>query len=86
MKTTVEIGDALFQRAKERCAQEGLTMRQLMELGLRMALDPPRATVAFRLGRFGYGGEGARTQDWATIRELAYEGRGGAIPNESEME
>jgi hypothetical protein len=86
MKTTVEIGDALFQRAKERCARDGLTMRQLMELGLRLALEPPRSTVAFRLGPFGFGGEGARTQDWATIREMAYEGRGGAVTGEGSAE
>jgi hypothetical protein len=38
MKTTLEIGDALFRQAKRRAADEGITFRQLVERALRADL------------------------------------------------
>jgi hypothetical protein len=35
MKTTLEIGDALFRQAKRRAADDGITFRQLVEQALR---------------------------------------------------
>ena len=84
MKTTVEIPEALFRRAKQHCSEQRISFRVLVEAGLRAALDPPKTANPFRLKPFGFsGGDGAVTHDWSTIRELAYEGRGGAGPGES---
>ena len=77
MKTTVEIPDLLFRRAKKYCAERGIAFRQLVETGLHAALDPPKPGSRFRLKPFGYAGRGQQEQDWATIRELIYQGRGG---------
>jgi|GEM_PF-4374782 len=57
-------------------------MKQIMERRLRSALERPDPTKAFRLQPFGFGGNGPMTLDWAAIRELAYEGRGGVAPLE----
>ena len=83
MKTTVEIPEPLFVRAKQHCADRGVSFRELMETGLRLALDPPKAVKPFRLKRFGFGGKGASIQDWNVIRDLVYEGRGG-VPDTKE--
>jgi hypothetical protein len=77
MKTTVEIAGPLFDRAKAHCANRGISFRELIETGLRAALDPPKAKAPFRLKPFGFRGEGQVVHDWAAIREMAYEGRGG---------
>jgi hypothetical protein len=77
MKTTVEISDPLFVRAKEHCAHHGISFRELVEKGIRISLDGPKLNQGFRLKPFGFGGEGAVTSDWETIREMIYEGRGG---------
>ena len=82
MKTTVEISEPLFRRAKQHCSKHGISFRVLVEAGIRAAIEPPKkdATV-FRLKPFGFEGEGAITNDWSTISELVYEGRGGLIPD-----
>ena len=77
MKTTVEINDALFHRAKQHCAENGTSFRDLIEAGLRATLDPPKPAAPFRLEPFGFKGKGQSISDWNTIRDLAYEGRGG---------
>ena len=82
MKTTVEIPDALFRRAKKHCAEKGVPFRILIEDGLRRVLEssPPRRP--FRLKPFGFRGEGrAGPSDWPAVREMAYEGRGGQPPD-----
>lgn len=45
MKTTVEIPDDLFRKAKAKAALQGIRLRDLIEYGLRLALEtPPPAT------------------------------------------
>jgi L-asparaginase II len=39
MKTTVEIPKELFRQAKIKAASEGITLRELIEQGLRLALQ-----------------------------------------------
>ena len=78
MKTTVEIPDALFRRAKQHCSKHGIAFRALIETGLRTALDPHKPATPFRLKPFGFKGDGPLTHDWPTILDLAYEGRGGS--------
>lgn len=78
MKTTVEISDPLFRAAKKHCAERGISLRQLIEAGLRMAIEKPKQEARFRIRRFGFSGEGQVEHGWERIRELIYAGRGGA--------
>lgn len=41
MKTTIEIPDDLFRRAKARAALEGIPLRDLVAYGLQLAMDEP---------------------------------------------
>lgn len=81
MKTTVEIPDALFAEAKRVAAEEGTTLRELVEAGLREVVQRRRRPRPFRLRDAGLGGRGLRPEfaggDWARLRDAAYEGRGG---------
>jgi hypothetical protein len=72
MKMTVEVSEALLARAREHCVRHGISLSDLVEQGIRRSLEDD-----VRLKAFGFGGEGACTNDWETIRELIYEGRGG---------
>jgi hypothetical protein len=44
MKTTVEVPDDLYRRAKAEAALRGCKFRELVEEGLRLALETPRKT------------------------------------------
>lgn len=51
MKTTVDIPDALYRRAKIRAAEEGTTLRALLLSSLAVSLDrsaPPAETLPCR--------------------------------------
>jgi predicted transcriptional regulator len=83
MKTTIEINDALFHQAKQLAAQRRTTLRAIVESALHHFLDArgPGSHSPFRLRRHSFRGRGLQAglseEDWATIRERAYEGRGG---------
>ncbi len=77
MKTTVEIDDALFSQAKALAAKENLSIRSLIEEGLRSAIAARNAATVkpFRLrdGSFK-GGRGLQPGvDWKDLVSLAYE-------------
>ena len=44
MKTTVELPDDLYRRAKAEAALRGCKFKELVEEGLRLALEPTRKT------------------------------------------
>jgi hypothetical protein len=44
MKTTVEVPDELYRRAKAAAALRGRKLKDLVEEGLRLVLDAPRKT------------------------------------------
>jgi hypothetical protein len=78
MKTTVEIPDGLFAEAKEAAHRRGVTLRQLIEDGLRASIRQHAGRrVRFRLkdGSFG-GAKSAKELSWPEIRSVIYEGRG----------
>jgi hypothetical protein len=52
MRTTLEINDALFVQAKTKAAEEGVSLRQIVENALRgyLAGRPPRRRYKFRGG------------------------------------
>jgi hypothetical protein len=77
MKTTIEIADALLEQAKAVAAEEGTTVRALVESGLRWRVEEHRAHYGtFRLGDESFGGDGIapelRGASWERIRDLAY--------------
>ena len=81
MKTTLEVSDALLARAKTLAAREGTTMRALVEEGLRRVLEERKGRRPFHLRQASFQGQGVQAGqqegDWAQLRELIYEGRGG---------
>jgi hypothetical protein len=81
MKTTLEISDPLLGRAKALAAREGTTIRALVEEGIRRILDERKGRGPFRLRRASFAGKGLqagqREGDWADVRQMIYEGRGG---------
>jgi hypothetical protein len=42
MKTTIEVSDDLYRRAKAQAALRGRKLKDLIEEGLRLALETPR--------------------------------------------
>jgi len=44
MKTTVEVSDDLYRRAKAEAALQGRRLKDLVEEGLRLVLEAPRKT------------------------------------------
>ena len=82
MKTTIEIADPLLEKAKQIAATENTTLRALMEEGLRKVLvEKTKTDQPFELRDASFKGQGLRKElkgaDWDTIRDMAYEGRGG---------
>ena len=81
MKTTIEISDAILRLAKQLAARRNTTLRDLIETALRDALEreaqSPRA-CAIKTHTFRGNGQqpGLSWDEWSTIRDLAYEGRG----------
>lgn len=80
MKTTIEISDDLIRTAKALAARENITLRALIERGLRLALRSDRKEKRFRLRDASVAGKGLQApyidSDWARIRDSIYEGRG----------
>ena len=81
MKTTVELPDDLLKEAKAVAATEEVTLRSLIEEGLRWALSRRRKkTDRFVLREAQVTGKGAREGidegNWERIRDQIYDGRG----------
>ena len=80
MKTTVDISDSLFEAAKQAAASEGISVRELIETGLRLALKDRKRPKSFKLRKASFRGKGLQVPlkgaSWDRIREMAYEGRG----------
>jgi hypothetical protein len=56
MKTTVEISDVLFERARIVAKQRGTTMRALIEAGLTAVLAPAKPQKIMPLPACSFGG------------------------------
>ncbi len=76
MKTTVEIADDLAFKAKAHAARNDITLRTLIERGLRMAMQADGQGARFTLRDASVGGHGLqsdyRDADWARLRAAAY--------------
>jgi hypothetical protein len=81
MKTTVQIPDTLFEEARKVAQRERITLKALIEEGLRRIIADRKRRTAFRLRKASFKGNGLRPEfagaSWDQIRELSYEGRGG---------
>jgi hypothetical protein len=78
VKTTVELPDALLREAKRYAAAHGMTLKAVLEVGLRDVLASDRSgSRSFRLKRCAFKGKGlAQNLDGDRIRDRIYEGRG----------
>ena len=81
MKTTVEIPDDLLKEAKAVAATEEVTLRALIEEGLRWVLTlRKKKTERFVLREARVAGNGVRggvdEGNWEQIRDQIYGGRG----------
>lgn len=81
MRTTIDLPDALFAKAKRAARARNTTLRTLVIEGLRLVTAREATPARFRLAdaSFGDGGlvDGLAETDWERIRDLAYEGRNG---------
>jgi hypothetical protein len=81
MKTTIEIEDRLFERAKREALRRKTTLRRLVESGLRREIERPAAKAKFKLrdASFKGGGgllPGVDLSNWDQMHELTYGDRG----------
>ena len=81
MKTTIDIADKLLSDAKRVAAREGVSVRSLVEAGLRGEIARrKRGARPFKLRRASFDGLGllpdVQAASWDRLREMAYEGRG----------
>jgi hypothetical protein len=80
MKTTIEIAAPVLEEAKRLARQEGVTLRVLVEEGLRTVLATRGSRKGFRLKDAGFKGKGVQPGveegRWSEMRDLIYEGRG----------
>lgn len=81
MKTTIEISTPVLEEAKRVARREGVTLRVLVEEGLRAVVAQRRSgRKPFKLRDGSVRGNGVEKGitegDWNTIRDMIYEGRG----------
>ncbi len=81
MKTTKEISDPLLHEARKLAEREGVTLRALVERGLRRVVTGAKSAPPFKLRRATFKGKGlqadAHVGSWDRLRDLTYQGRGG---------
>lgn len=82
MKTTIELSDELALAARQYATRHGLTLRAVIEDGIRTTLRTEQETrTRFTLRDASVDGSGLQAEyrgaGWSTIREAAYGGRGG---------
>lgn len=79
VKTTVEIPDALLERARRQARRSGRPVRALIEEGLRLVLEAESATSSYRLPDRSVGVEGApnplESLSWQDLRDEIYGSR-----------
>lgn len=80
MKTTVDISDALLDDARKVAGRRGVTLRALIEEGLRHVVKAGGRRPRFTLRDASFKGDGLDPAfgdgDWERIREEVYRGRG----------
>lgn len=77
MKTSVEISDPLFEEARRVASERGVSMRSLIELGLRRILAEEKSKLEnFQLRDTRVQGQGLQpdfsSASWSEIRNAIY--------------
>ena len=76
MKTTIDIHDELFARAKRHARDAGVPLRAVVEEGLRLVLQAPQSAVAYRMPDLGVGDPNAddplEAYSWQDLSEIIY--------------
>jgi hypothetical protein len=79
VKTTVEIPDALLERARRHARRTGRPVRALIEEGLRIVLQSGSAPADYRLPDRSVGVAGGpnplESMSWQDLRDEIYPGR-----------
>lgn len=79
MKTTIDIATDLAVRAKALASKRGVTLRTVVEQGLRMALEEDQGAQRYRLPNRSVPGRGLHrefaSRPWSDIVEASYGGR-----------
>ena len=74
MKTTIDIAEPILRQAKKVAGEEGVTLRELAEEGLEMALQKraARKNKGFNLVTFGDAKGEPVSVDWEALRGFVY--------------
>jgi Bacterial antitoxin of type II TA system, VapB len=76
MKTTVDLPDELLREAQRLGREEGITLKSLLEEGLRAAIARHRGGPRYVLRDASVDGHGlqaaARNASWPELREIIY--------------
>lgn len=80
MKTTIELPEALFAKAKRHARKHKTTLKALIEQGLRQVLASKTDTAAFKLRDASVSGKGLnpeyRDAGWEQVRDAIYPVKG----------
>ena len=80
MKTTIELPEALFNKAKKHALKHGTTLKALIEQGLHQVLAQKSTPPTFTLPDASVDGKGLNTAfqegNWEQLRDTIYTGRG----------
>ena len=81
MKTTIELSDNLFARARQLARTERKTLRAIVEEGITLALDAHDRRQSPKIKPVVFDGKGLsdefRQAPWQRMREVIYAERGG---------
>ena len=79
MKTTVELPNPLFQQARRYATSHSMTMKTMIEQGLRKVMLERQPSPPFKLQDRSVKGNGMTPEfqnaNWEHIRDAIYEGR-----------
>lgn len=80
MKTTIELPEALFDKAKRHARKHKTTLKALIEQGLRQVLATKPDTAHFKLRDASVNGKGLnpefRDAGWEQVRDAIYPEQG----------
>jgi hypothetical protein len=80
MKTTIELPEALFDKAKRHARTHKTTLKALIEQGLRQVLATKADAAPFTLRDASVSGKGLnpeyREAGWEQVRDAIYPGQG----------
>ncbi len=80
MKTTIQIPDSLLKEVRKLAHEENVTLKSLMEEGLRRIISERKRRGRFKLRKATFKGKGLQPDlkgsTWDRIRDVSYEGHG----------